>query len=77
MSDKCPSDVKVCPHCNNAEHTGIDITGKREKCDKKPKCANCYSEHNSFSKICQTFKREYAIQEIRVKQKITMYEARK
>lgn len=77
ISEKCSSSVKICPHCCNTEHTSIDETGRREKCDKQAKCNNCQREHNSLSKECPVYKKEYAIQTIKTKEKKTMYEARK
>ncbi|XP_075167662.1 uncharacterized protein LOC142239777 [Haematobia irritans] len=77
VSDKCSTPSKVCPHCNQNEHTNVDESGKREKCNNKPKCANCSSDHNSFSKECPLYKKEYEIQTIRITEKITIYEARK
>lgn len=77
VSEKCSSQEKVCPHCGNLEHTKIDKTGRHEKCDKPPKCANCQQKHNSFSKECDVYKKEYAIQVIKITQKKSIYEARK
>ncbi|XP_065370869.1 uncharacterized protein LOC135963013 [Calliphora vicina] len=77
VSDECKSQVKICPHCSNIEHTPIDETGKREKCNKEAKCVNCQQPHNSFSKQCAIYKREYDIQKIKVTQKKTLTEARK
>lgn len=77
VSEKCTSNVKLCPHCSNTVHTEIKEDGKREKCNNTPKCANCGKEHNSFSKECTTYKREFAIQTIRIKEKKSIHEARK
>lgn len=77
ISDKCSSQVKICPHCSNTEHTSVDESGKRERCDNQPKCINCQKDHNSFSKECAAYKKEYAIQSIRITQNKSMYEARK
>lgn len=77
ISDKCSSQIKICPHCSNTEHTSVDETGKHEKCDKQPKCTNCQKDHNSLSKECPTYKKEYAIQTIRIIENKSIYEARK
>lgn len=77
ISEKCLSQVKICPHCSNSDHTLVDENGKREKCNNQPKCNNCQKDHNSFSKECPAYKKEYAIQTIRIKEKRSMYEAKK
>ncbi|KAL5275294.1 hypothetical protein ACFFRR_001296 [Megaselia abdita] len=41
------------------------------------KCANCTEAHNSFSRFCPTYKKEFEIQKIKVTQKKTISEARK
>lgn len=77
VSEGCSSPDKMCPHCSNVEHTSVDEAGKRERCDKPPKCANCKQQHNSFSKQCVSYMKEYEIQKIKVTQKKTMNEARR
>lgn len=75
ISESCLSEVKICPHCGNTEHIVNDPSGRREKCDRPAKCANCQQAHNSFSKECEVYKKEYAIQKIKVTQKKTIKEA--
>lgn len=77
ISEKCSSTVKICPHCSCPEHTSTDETGRREKCNNQPKCTNCQNDHNSLSKECSVYKKEYEIQTIRVKENKSMYDARK
>ena len=47
-TDKCESENKLCPHCRDLEHTTINISGQRERCEKQAMCVNCNSSHNSF-----------------------------
>lgn len=62
ITDNCSSKEKLCPHCNNMEHTTFDeVTSNREKCDRQPKCANCQQQQNSFSRDCDVYKKEFAI----------------
>lgn len=78
ISDKCPSPDKKCAHCSESEHSEIDVTsGKRKPCEKVAKCTNCKENHNSFSKNCAVFKKEFSIQRIKISQKKSLYEARK
>ena len=68
---------KVCPHCSEADHTVIGVHGERAKCERTAKCVNCNQPHNSFSKECVIYKKEYAIQTIRITRKVSFFEARK
>lgn len=78
INEKCPAPEKKCPHCGETDHTEIDPTSeKRIPCAKKAKCVNCQEGHNSFSKNCEVFKKEFTIQKIRITQKKSIYEARK
>lgn len=52
-------------------------SGKREKCNNEAKCTNCQLQHNSFSKQSALYKKEYAIQKIKITQKKSINEARR
>ena len=76
-SEKFEQINKVCPHCSEADHTVIGVHGERAKCERTAKCVNCNQPHNSFSKECVIYKKEYAIQTIRITRKVSFFEARK
>lgn len=65
---------KVCGNCSDKIHT--DQT-KKEKCLRKPKCANCHENHTSFSKIFPLYIMEKEIISIKVRQKTTYGAARR
>lgn len=75
-AEKCTKDQKCCPNCNKVEHSKKTEEGY-EKCIRTAECANCHKEHNSFSRTCELYQKEYEIQRIRVLNKISYAEAKR
>lgn len=61
---------KVCCVCSEKGHDD-------RSCSNQPKCANCEGNHTSFSKDCPLFQQEKRVQELKIKQKLSYYEAKK
>lgn len=77
-SEHCKEDTKQCPNCSCEAHCEADIqTGRFEKCTKSSKCVNCHKDHNSLFRKCEVFKKEKEIQCIRVKNRVSYFEARR
>ena len=68
-SNKCKKS-EVCARCSETGH--YDKT-----CNKAFKCINCKENHAAYSKKCPIYKKEYDIQNIRVKKNVSFFEARK
>lgn len=77
-----------CFKCQKFGHTAVKcdqpqicICGKPlhegKSCDSEVLCVNCSGNHTARSRDCPTYKTEVAIQELKVKEKITYPEARK
>ena len=69
MSNKCKKS-EICARCSETGH--YDKT-----CNKAFKCINCKENHAAYSKKCPIYKKEYDIQNIRVKKNVSFFEARK
>ena len=54
----------------------VDVHSSFE-CDGAVKCANCGGDHMSNSRVCEHYKKEFAIQKLKAEEKITYQEARK
>ena len=67
VRDRCPG-REVCGKCAQDLHEG--------PCTGSEKCVNCEAAHPSFSRACPEFIKERDIQEIRVQQKSSYFEAR-
>lgn len=77
-SEKCREEQKRCPNCSRETHTNKnDETGLYEKCTHPANCVNCHEDHNSLFRKCNIFKKEKEIQYIRVKNKVSYFEARR
>ncbi|GFX53842.1 uncharacterized protein TNCV_1597881 [Trichonephila clavipes] len=59
-----------CGGCASVGHSSTD-------CTLVPKCVNCTQSHPSDSKLCQKWKLEKQIQEIKTNKNISYFEARK
>ena len=68
-SNKCKKS-EICARCSETGH--YDKT-----CNKAFKCINCKENHAAYSKKCPIYKKEYDIQNIRVKKNVSFFEARK
>lgn len=78
VADKCTISNKICPNCSQNEHSTRDPnTNRYERCTATPKCSNCKESHNSFSRECPVFKREFEIQRIRITRRTSYYEAKR
>ncbi|GFX72101.1 uncharacterized protein TNCV_3050241 [Trichonephila clavipes] len=60
----------TCSRCASVGHSSTD-------CTLEPKCVNCSQSHPSDSKLCQKWKLEKQIQEIKTNKNISYFEARK
>ncbi|GFW01693.1 RNA-directed DNA polymerase from mobile element jockey [Trichonephila clavipes] len=60
----------TCSRCASVGHSSMD-------CTLEPKCVNCTQSHPSDSKLCQKWKLEKQIQEIKTNKNISYFEARK
>ncbi|GFV70107.1 uncharacterized protein TNCV_3714841 [Trichonephila clavipes] len=60
----------TCCRCASVGHASTD-------CSLEPKCINCSQPHTADSKLCQKWKNEKQIQEIKTNKNITYVEARK
>ncbi|GFV47974.1 uncharacterized protein TNCV_2295541 [Trichonephila clavipes] len=60
----------TCSRCASVGHSSTD-------CTLEPKCVNCTQFHPSDSKLCQKWKIEKQIQEIKINKNISYFEARK
>lgn len=77
-----------CYKCQKFGHTSVKcdqpqvcVCGKPlhegNPCGNEVLCVNCGGKHSARSRNCPTYKTEKAIQELKVKEKITYFEARK
>lgn len=66
-SVRCTND-QVCA-CGSQPHEG--------DCTDQPKCVNCGGPHSARSRNCSIYKQEMAIQEMKTKENLTYFEARK
>lgn len=77
-AEKCRETTKKCPNCGCDAHSPKDPeTGIFEKCEKSANCVNCHKNHNSLYRKCETFKKEKEIQCIRIKNRVSYFEARR
>ncbi|GFX26910.1 RNA-directed DNA polymerase from mobile element jockey [Trichonephila clavipes] len=60
----------TCSRCASVGHSSTD-------CTLEPKCVNCTQSHPSDSKLCQKWKLEKQIQEIKTNKNISYFEARR
>ncbi|GFU05669.1 RNA-directed DNA polymerase from mobile element jockey [Trichonephila clavipes] len=60
----------TCSRCVSVGHSSTD-------CTLEPKCVNCTQSHPSDSKLCQKWKIEKQIQEIKINKNISYFEARR
>ncbi|GFV53318.1 uncharacterized protein TNCV_1645501 [Trichonephila clavipes] len=60
----------TCSRCASVGHSSTD-------CTLEPKCVNCTQSHLSDSKLCQKWKIEKQIQEIKINKNISYFEARR
>ncbi|GFW06473.1 uncharacterized protein TNCV_2188071 [Trichonephila clavipes] len=60
----------TCSRCASVGHSSSN-------CTLEPKCVNCSQSHPSDSKLCQKWKLEKQIQEIKTNKNISYFEARK
>ncbi|GFT53697.1 RNA-directed DNA polymerase from mobile element jockey [Trichonephila clavipes] len=60
----------TCSRCSSVRHSSTD-------CILEPKCVNCTQSHPSDSKLCQKWKIEKQIQEIKINKNISYFEARR
>ncbi|GFT52172.1 putative RNA-directed DNA polymerase from transposon X-element [Trichonephila clavipes] len=60
----------TCSRCASIGHSSTD-------CTLEPKCVNCTQSHPSDSKLCQKWKLEKQIQEIKTNHNISYFEARR
>ncbi|GFX32841.1 uncharacterized protein TNCV_889771 [Trichonephila clavipes] len=60
----------TCSRCASVGHSSTD-------CTLEPKCVNCTQSHPSDSKLCQNWKLEKQIQEIKINKNISYFEARR
>ncbi|GFV48001.1 RNA-directed DNA polymerase from mobile element jockey [Trichonephila clavipes] len=60
----------TCSRCASVGHSSTD-------CTLEPKCVNCTQSHPSDSKLCQKWKIEKQIQEIKINKNISYFEARR
>jgi len=60
----------VCSVCAEEGHDD-------RSCGKNPKCVNCEGDHPAFSKNCPLWRQEKEIQELKVKNKVSYFEAKK
>lgn len=61
---------RLCAQCSDLYHEG-------STCKTGSRCVNCKDHHNNWNKECPQFKREVAIQTIKIQEKISYFEARK
>lgn len=54
----------------------VDLNHISVECKNTPKCINCGDSHPSSSKMCSVYKKEFAIQEIKVSKNIPYYQAK-
>ncbi|GFX25599.1 uncharacterized protein TNCV_3124351 [Trichonephila clavipes] len=60
----------TCSRCASVGHSSTD-------CTLEPKCVNCTQSHSSDSKLCQKWKLEKQIQEIKTNKNLSYFEARR
>lgn len=77
-----------CFRCQRYGHTAMKCDNQQicmcgkpphesQPCEEPLKCVNCLGDHSSRSKDCPVYKQELAIQEIKVKEKLSYLEAKK
>lgn len=82
-----PAPVR-CYRCQKLGHTTISCNneprcacGKQphedSPCESSPVCVNCNGSHSAGYKGCPAYKTEFAIQKIRVTEKLSYFEAKK
>lgn len=70
--DKCENPT-MCANCGDQYH----LADEKSKCEKPLKCVNCLGEHNSLDRRCPEYKKNKAINRIKVIEQLSIYEARK
>ncbi|GFV50621.1 uncharacterized protein TNCV_2212841 [Trichonephila clavipes] len=60
----------TCSRCASVGHSSTD-------CTLEPKCVNCTQSHPSYSKLCQKWKLEKQIQELKTNRNLSYFEARR
>ena len=68
-SKTCPN-CQVCSKCGNSDHDS-------NNCKEHPKCVNCDKSHPSFARECEVYKKEMAIQKIKITNRIPYFEAKR
>jgi hypothetical protein len=60
----------VCARCSEKDH-------ESENCKNDKKCVNCGEGHEAYSRSCPKWKEEKLVQEYKIKNNVTYFEARK
>lgn len=72
MNCRLSHEESICVNCSELKHTELG-----EKCHNDKHCNNCGStEHNTISRICPEYKKNVAINEIKSKFNISIFEAK-
>jgi hypothetical protein len=61
----------VCPNCSKSDEHGD------KPCDREVKCLNCGGSHPAWSRDCPVWKKEKKITEIKIKDRLSIADARK
>lgn len=73
VSASCKAPNKLCVHCGKEDHVG-----EGQKCTNPAKCLNCdSSQHNSMSRDCPEFLYRKKIEEIKVNEQKSHFDATK
>lgn len=68
----CKASNKTCLNCSSPNH----FETKESKCQHESECVNCKGRHHALNKrLCNEYKKQCKIQEIRVTEKTTFKEA--
>ena len=62
--------TEKCVKCSVEGHSSFE-------CGGSVKCSNCGGDHMANSRVCEHYKKEFAIQKLKAEEKITYQEARK
>lgn len=69
--ENCRNSSRLCSNCGDSYHIDDD----NQKCEKPPKCVNCFGLHNSLDKSCPKYIESREINRIKVVEQVSYREA--
>lgn len=72
LKTSCKAKARICGNCGDEFHLI-----ENERCQKPPKCVNCFGDHSSFDKNCPIYIKNKEINRIKVTELVSFNEASK